>query len=139
MTRSFFPVALAAVLLGCAARDAPALSSAERTTSHAPARAPESSMESNTAYFLLKDGSVHEGAAPDGLHVKGRLDNGQFIPEGDIAGEGPLADAGQPGWLELRDGSFHGDQTGRPPFPPYVRGYQTPDGDFRPSSRTVHY
>lgn len=91
------------------------------------------------AYLLLSDGSVHEGHAPDGLYVEGRSDNGQFLPEGHVQGEGALADGGQPGWLELRDGSFHGDQTGRPPFPPYVKGYRGPDGSFRPSTRQVQY
>lgn len=94
----------------------------------------------NTAYLLLSDGSVHEGPPPAGLHVKGRSDNGQFLPSGaEIEGEGPLGETGSPGWLELRDGTFHGDQTGRPPFPPYVRGVRTPDGEFRPSSRSIQY
>lgn len=78
-------------------------------------------------------------AAPSGLHVRGSLQGGAFAPEGDVLGEGPLGDAGQPGWLELASGQFFPDFTARPPFPPYLRGFKTPQGEFRPSSRTVIY
>jgi hypothetical protein len=41
--------------------------------------------------------------------------------------------------MELADGSFHGDQTARVPFKPYLRGYRTASGEFRPATRTVVY
>lgn len=93
----------------------------------------------NAAFLLLEDGSVHDGAPPEGLYVKGRRDGERFAPTGDVEGEGLLGEAGQPGWMELSSGTFYGDQTGRPPAPPYLRGYREPSGTFRPASRTVTY
>lgn len=92
----------------------------------------------SVGYLELSTGRVGP-AAPAGLFVRGRVEDGRFVAEGDVEGEGELGEAGQPGWLELADGSFHGDQTARPPFPPFVRGFRTPGGDFRPSSRKVVY
>jgi hypothetical protein len=65
--------------------------------------------------------------------------DGRFAPRGDVVGDGPLGEAGAPGWVELCDPSFHGAQTGRPPFPPYVEGFRLPDGAFVPSTRRVVY
>jgi len=94
-----------------------------------------------TAYRLLADGTLHtdSGKAPVGFFVSGRLDGNRFLPEGDIQGNGKLGTEGHPGWMELSDGSFHGDQTGRSPFPPYVKGFMGADGTFRPSSRSVFH
>ena len=33
---------------------------------------------------------------------------------------------------------FHGDESGRPPFPPYVKGVLGEDGLFRPTSREIN-
>jgi hypothetical protein len=104
-----------------------------------PEEAPMTTPETN-GYYLFSDGKVHpdsEGAAT-GLHVRGILDGDRFTPVGDVDGEGDLGGAGAPGWLELSDGSFHGEQTGRPPFPPYVEGAMTDNG-FVPNTRTVNY
>jgi len=92
-------------------------------------------------YLLLRDGSLHvdDGTPVRGLFVRGTLRDGRLTPVGDVEGEGPLGEAGQPGWMELADGTFHGDQTARPPFKPFLRGFRTPEGEFRPSSRGVVY
>lgn len=90
------------------------------------------------AFLELASGKV-VAVAPQGLHVRGAMEGGVFVPEGDVLGEGPLGEAGQPGWLELASGQFLPDFTARPPFPPYLKGYRTPQGEFRPSSRTVIY
>lgn len=92
-------------------------------------------------YLLLAKGRIVPDPAepPSGLFLRGTIKDGVFAPEGAIEGDGEFGDAGQPGWMELADGSFHGDQTSRPPFPPYVRGYLTKSGEFRPLSRKVTY
>ena len=97
--------------------------------------------DTTAAYLVLTDGSIHDGGSypAASLYVKGTLDQGRFMPQGDIEGEGALGEAGQPGWMELADGAFHGDMTSRPPFPPFVRGFRSPQGEFRPKSRQVQY
>jgi len=92
-------------------------------------------------YLLVAAGRIvpTTGEPPTGLFLKGKIKDGVFVPEGAIEGDGAFGDAGQPGWMELADGSFHGDQTSRPPFPPYVRGYLTKSGEFHPLSRKVTY
>jgi peptidyl-dipeptidase Dcp len=93
-------------------------------------------------WLALADGSVHrdlEATAPVGFHLAGRVLEGAFVPVGDVLGEGTLGTDGHPGWLELRDGSFHGDETGRAPIPPYVRGFRSAEGVFAPSTRSVTY
>ncbi|MEE8410550.1 MAG: hypothetical protein V3T05_13185 [Myxococcota bacterium] len=94
-----------------------------------------------SGYLDLGTGTIHldSGGAPIGLHVKGTVIDSAFNPDGDVQGEGALGEAGSPGWMELRDGSFHGAQTSRPPFPPYIEGYLEADGTFRPKSREVKY
>jgi hypothetical protein len=93
-------------------------------------------------YMYLADGSIHSEAegSPKDLFVSGYIQEDKFFPEGDIEGKGPLGTSGYPGWMELfgTQGTFHGMETARPPFPPYVEGYMTPDG-FQPSSRRVIY
>jgi len=96
--------------------------------------------EKQKGYMLLADGSIHselEGQ-PKGLFVRGYFQDDKFVPEGNIEGEGTLGASGHPGWMELFTGIFFGMQTSRPPFPPYVEGYMTPEG-FQPSSRQVVY
>ncbi|MBI3184053.1 MAG: hypothetical protein HYZ28_18115 [Myxococcales bacterium] len=90
-------------------------------------------------YLELSTGKVVQQEPPkEFLFVRGRIHEGRFVPEGEIEGGGELGGAGQPGWMELADGSFHRDSTARPPFPPYVRGFMT-GGQFRPSSRKISY
>jgi hypothetical protein len=94
-------------------------------------------------FVTIADGKIHDGTTPPpdkGLYVKGRLEGGRFIPESnDIDGTGevgPVSD-GQPGWMELADGSFTPAQTARAPRRPYVEGYRLKDGTFQPTSRTI--
>jgi hypothetical protein len=93
------------------------------------------------AYMLLADGSIHDwsGSAPAGFYVEGRRTGDGFAPAGNVKGSGTLGAEGHPGWLELSNGRFYGDETGRPPFKPYVKGYRSADGRFRPSSRDAVY
>ncbi|MHA2299175.1 MAG: hypothetical protein ACXADA_24360 [Candidatus Hodarchaeales archaeon] len=90
-------------------------------------------------YLLLVDGSIHSESEeqPNGFFVRGFVEGDRFYPEGDIEGEGTLT-TGSTGWLELSTGTFHGMQTSRPPFPPYIEGIMTPEG-FLPSSRKINY
>jgi hypothetical protein len=90
------------------------------------------------AYVLLADGSLHRlGPEPPGaFHVVGKMEGESFVPEREVRGGSALATSGQPGWMELLTGSFQPQQTSRPPFKPYVRGYMTPEG-FVPSTRQV--
>ncbi len=96
--------------------------------------------EKKKGYMLLADGSIHSDleGPPKGLFARGYFQDDKFFPEGNIEGEGPLGASGSPGWMEFFTGTFYGMQTSRPPFPPYVEGYMTPDG-FQPSSRRVVY
>jgi len=97
--------------------------------------------QADQAYFMVERMAVEVQDQPPatGLYVKGKVANRMFVAEGDIEGEGQVGAAGgSPGWVELADQSFHGAQTGRPPFPPYVEGLLTKDGTFSPGSRTVH-
>lgn len=98
-------------------------------------------MEKQKGYMLIADGSIHselEGPPKGGLFVRGFFQDDRFFPEGNIEGEGSLGTSGHPGWMELFTGTFYRMQTSRPPFPPYVEGYMTPDG-FKPSSKRVIY
>ena len=97
-------------------------------------------MEKQKGYMIIADGSIHSDAegSPTGLFVRGYFQDNRFFPEGNIEGEGQLGASGQPGWMELSTGTFYGIQVSRPPFPPYIEGYMTPDG-FQPSSRRVIY
>jgi len=92
-------------------------------------------------YLLLADGSIHSerDGVSKGLFVRGKIEGKHFVPEGDVKGEGELGSSGHPGWMELDDGTFYGDETARVPRRPYVRGYRGSDGQFRPALRTVVY
>jgi hypothetical protein len=94
-----------------------------------------------SAYELLADGSIHKGKnwPHRGFFVRGEIRGRNFVPRGDVQGEGKLSTTGHPGWIELYDGSSYGDETARPPRPPYVRGHKDPSGKFLPSSRKVVY
>lgn len=98
----------------------------------------EALAEPSVAYLELSSRKV-VAQPPPGLHVRGSQDGDFFVPQGDVLGEGPLGEAGTPGWLELGPRQFQPDRVARPPFPPYLQGYLTPQGEFRPSSRTVVY
>jgi len=111
------------------------------TSSH-KARTPDAQTNRATqGYEHLADGSIHSESdgPPTGFFVRGRIDAQRFIPQGEVQGEGKLATAGHPGWVELSDGAFYGDETAREPGRPYVRGYRTPAGRFVPSSKEVVY
>jgi len=98
-------------------------------------------------YRLLADGSFHPDGdgPPQGLYVKGtiRSANGEsvyrFEPVGEIQGTGEFGKIGHPGWMELHDGSFHGDEEARAPARPYVKGFRASDGRFQPRSRRIIY
>lgn len=92
-------------------------------------------------YLLVRDGTIHTGSEgpPDGFFVRGRVLEHGFAPEGNLQGNGELGESGHPGWMELFDGSFHGDETSRLPARPYIKGFMSPEGEFKPSSREVVY
>lgn len=127
-----FGVFVSAVLVGCPAARPRATTNQAQGVEMA---------EIQPGFLSLADGRIVSTTdrPPAGVYVRGKIRDGRFSPEGDVEGEGPLGEAGQPGWMELLDGTFHGEQTGRPPFPPYVKGYMTPQGEFRPASRKVVY
>jgi hypothetical protein len=92
-------------------------------------------------YEQLADGSIHAQAdGPQaGFFIRGAISGRKFLPEGDVQGEGEFGKSGQPGWLELRVGSFHPAQEARAPVRPYIEGHRASDGKFRPDSRKVTY
>jgi hypothetical protein len=92
-------------------------------------------------YQLLADGSIHKGksGAHRGFFVSGQIRGGNFVPRGEVQGKGKLGTTGHPGWIELYDGSFYGDETARQPRRPYIRGYKDSAGKFLPSSRRIEY
>ncbi len=98
-------------------------------------------VNSPRAFMTLADGSIHLAAEgePSGLYVKGVVEAGRFVPEGEILGEGQLAAEGAAGWLELLDGNFYSEEAGREPMRPYVEGAMDIDGVFRPTTRRVVY
>jgi rhodanese-related sulfurtransferase len=124
-----------------AVADAPAVA----PTPPAPAAPVPDTATAPRAYLRLSDGSLLLAAhgPPPGLHLVGSIGEEGFEPEGAIAGEGPTCEEfsrlagspGHPGWRELRDGTFHGDETGRAPRAPFVHGCLGADGFFRPDGR----
>jgi hypothetical protein len=92
-------------------------------------------------YMLLADGSVHknEPLPTSGFYVLGKKQRYGFVPSGNVQGSGVLASDGQAGWLELTDGAFYADDSGRTPQAPYVRGRKGEDGVFRPDDQKVVY
>ncbi len=100
---------------------------------------PEPGSAADRAFLVLATRSVEFQPPADGFYVAGELRGGAFLPAGEILGDGEFGKDGHPGWLELADLSFHGDETGRAPFPPYVRGMLGDDDVFRPLSREVSY
>lgn len=106
-----------------------------------PPSAPSDEMTTveQRAFLVLETGRLVDHEPAKGFFVEGTARDGLFAPQGDIRGEGELGSDGHPGWLELVDASFHGDETGRAPFVPYVRGFMDEDGVFRPASREIQY
>ncbi len=100
---------------------------------------PEPGSTADRAYLILTTRSIQPEPPAAGFYIAGELRGGHFQPTGEIQGDGAFASAGHPGWLEIADLSFHGDETGRAPFPPYVQGRLGDDGVFRPASRAVSY
>ncbi len=138
----FWSAALALCLCepGC---KSPPLPPAEPTASPPKAAAPAVAVD-GPAFLLLATGQTQlQGSnEPVGLYVAGVIESGRFAPQGDVQGDGELAgegEDGQPGWMELIDGSFYGAQTARAPTPPYVQGRMDAEGLFHPTSRRVVY
>jgi len=97
--------------------------------------------EPKATYRLLADGSMHrnEPLPASGFYVIGKIERRRFAPSGAVQGSGLLASDGQPGWMELADGAFYADDSGRTPQAPYVRGRKGDDGTFRPEDQKVVY
>ncbi len=91
------------------------------------------------AYLVLATRSVQPEPPAEGLYIAGELRGGHFQGAGEIQGDGAFGGDGHPGWLELADLTFHGDETGRAPLVPYVQGMLDDDGVFRPASPDVNY
>lgn len=81
------------------------------------------------------DGLISFGA---GFYVRGQKRDGNFLPEGEVQGDGELATSGsgQPGWMELSTGQFYPMHTAKTPISPYVNGFRTDHG-FVPSTREI--
>src|SRR5688500_10313403 len=109
------------------------------TCVHAPPPRPPPQEPVMTSYLRLSDGRMQRGGAGPGERcLQGTVGDGRFTPGGDVQGDGAVGEAGgMPGWMELATGTFQGDQTARPPFPPYIRGTRLPDGRFQPAYRSV--
>jgi hypothetical protein len=105
------------------------------------AGAPASAATDKATYILLADGSVHknEPLPTSGFFVVGKKLRSGFAPSGAVQGSGVLASDGQAGWMELTDGAFYADDSGRTPQAPYVRGRKGEDGVFRPDDQKVVY
>jgi len=106
-----------------------------------------SNTDSTGGYRLLADGSIHpdRDGPLQGLYVRGTIRSSndesvyRFEPVGDVQGTGEFGTSGHPGWMELHDGSFHGDEQARAPARPYIRGFRASDGRFQPRSRKITY
>jgi hypothetical protein len=88
--------------------------------------------------FTFKGAQVGPAkASPATFHVRGRMIDGKFKPEGEVLGEGSFEVEGQAGWMELSSGKFYPFHAARSPTSPYVKGHMTQQG-FVPSTREVH-
>jgi hypothetical protein len=98
-------------------------------------------VNSRVTFRLLSDGSLHRQEPPprNAFYVVGYMEGDHFVAQGEVLGEGELAGDGHPGWMELADGLFYGDQTARTPTHPYVHGVRNAAGLFCPDSRVVVY
>ena len=95
--------------------------------------------EGEEVFFVLKNASMCKVNAkePTSFFLKGRVHNGNFLPQSEILGSEPLAHDGTKGWLELESGKFYTTQTPRSPKSPYVNGFMTDEG-FVPDSKQIH-
>ena len=98
-----------------------------------------SSLEKATVYYILKNSTIAEknDSVPNSFYLIGHMENGQFIlDENRVLGEGKLAKAGRPGWLEINSNQFYSQETPRSVTSPYIKGYMTEEG-FIPSTEFV--
>lgn len=95
--------------------------------------------QADSAYFSFSQMRVVVGATPPaGMYVAGTVEQGTFVPTGKVEGEHPtVMGQGQPGWVELGDGSFHGAMEGRPPFKPYLEGTLYNEVGFVPTDPNI--
>ncbi len=100
---------------------------------------PEPGSATDRAYLVLATRSIEPEPPPVGFYIAGERRGEHFQPVSEVLGAGDFDGDGHPGWLELGDLTFHGDETGRAPFPPYVQGRLGDDGAFHPASRDVSY
>ncbi len=100
---------------------------------------PEPGSAADRAFLVLATRSIEPEPPAVGFFIAGEMRGGAFLPAGEIQGAGEFGSEGHPGWLELADLSFHGDETGRAPFPPFVQGRMGDDSVFWPASRDVSY
>jgi hypothetical protein len=103
---------------------------------------PKTSSDSTPYYLDLSDlkPEVYQvkDRPPKGLYILGKVQEGQFIPEGDVKGSESIELCKAEGWFELKTREFHGMQEARTPIRPYLEGTYRRNG-FCPASRTVHY
>jgi hypothetical protein len=99
----------------------------------------QSSRGPGATYMLLADGTVHRNEPPpaNGFYVLGSVQGKVFTPTSAVLGSGVLGGDGHAGWLELGDGQFYGDESGRAPVAPYIHGTKGDDGVFRPTDDKV--
>jgi hypothetical protein len=90
-------------------------------------------------FLLLKDASIISATsnqAPGSFYIRGKLQNGTFLPQSEVLGDGDLKKEGQKGWLELSSRRFFTETASQMKQTPYVVGYITSNG-FVPDSREL--
>ena len=94
--------------------------------------------ENSDMHFSFESAKVSATRnTPTGFYVRGHMEDGQFVPEGKILGDGSLDVEGRAGWMELPSGKFFPFHAAKSPKSPYVKGHMTPNG-FVPSTRELH-
>lgn len=94
--------------------------------------------ENEEVFFVLKNATMCSAMSPipNSFYIRGRVHNGQFVPESTVLGEGEFEVIGQNGWLEIKIGKFYPAHTAQAPISPYVEGHMT-DYGFVPSRREI--
>jgi hypothetical protein len=94
--------------------------------------------EGSEVFFILRNQNIVpvKKAPPDCFYVKGIIEDGKFIPKGNVLGVGELAKSGRYGWLELSSKEFFPMESDKKALTPFVKGYMTDDG-FMPSIREI--
>jgi hypothetical protein len=94
--------------------------------------------DKQSVYFVLKNGTMcsSDEPTPKTFYVVGHIEDGRFMADSDVKGDGELGQSGRPGWLEIPTGQFYSQETPRAVMSPYVNGYMT-DAGFVPSSTRV--